>query len=101
MTVLMVRYEVHQESVTDLEVWASKMFTMIEEQQPEGIRYALCKLPDGVTHVGFLELDDGVENPLLSIDAAREFQQHLGEWVDGDPPVAQPLTVIGSYGMFA
>jgi hypothetical protein len=100
MTVLVVSYRVREESVADVEAAIDEMMAAIEEAQPEGIRYALGKLPDGVSFVGVLELEDGVENPLPGIPAARELQQGLADWVVGDPPVPQPLQVAGSYGLF-
>ena len=100
MTVLTVSYEVREDSVADVEAAIGKMMAAIEREQPEGVRYALGKLPDGVTFLGVLELEDGVENPLPGIAAAREFQRSLAGWVVGDPPVPQPLQVSGSYGLF-
>ena len=101
MTVLMVRYQVREESVAEVEAGIEKAMAAIEAQRPEGVRYAMGKLPDGVTFVGVLELDDGVENPLPGIPAARELQQRLPDVVIGEPPVPQPLQVVGSYRLFA
>jgi len=100
VTVLMVRYKVQEESVAEVEAAIQKMITAIEQEQPIGVRYALCKLPDGVTFVGVLELEDGVDNPLPGITAAREFQGNLENWVVGQPPAPQELEVVGSYKLF-
>jgi hypothetical protein len=100
MTVLMVNYKVREASVAQVEGGIEQMMAAIEHAQPKGIRYALCKLPDGVSFVGILELDDGAENPLPGIAAARSFQGNLADWVVGEPPAPQPLTVVGSYGLF-
>ena len=99
MNVLMVRAKVKAESVTEAEAAAEKMFAAIEQAQPEGVRYASCKLADGVTFVALLQLDEGVENPLPAIPEFREFQASLKDWVDG-PPTPEELTVVGSYGLF-
>jgi hypothetical protein len=98
MTVLMVRYQVRDDSVADVEACVEEMMAAIAHERPQGLRYALGKLPDGVTFVGVVELDDGVENPLPGIPAAREFQAKLADWVVGEPPVPAPLDVVGSYG---
>lgn len=100
MTVLMVRYEVEKESVADVEAGIETMMAAIDQARPAGIRYALCKLPDGVTFVGVLALDDGVDNPLPGIAAARRFQEDLRSWVVGAPPTPEPLDVIGAYQLF-
>jgi hypothetical protein len=101
VTVLMVRYQVREESVADVEAAIEKAFAAIEAEQPAGIRYAMGTLPDGVTFVGVLELEDGVDNPLPGIPAARALQQSLPGLVVGEPPVPQPVQVLGSYRLFA
>ena len=99
MTVLMVRSKVKEESVAEVEAAVGKVFAAIDEAQPQGVRYTSCKLADGLTFVALLQLDDGIENPLVELPAFREFQANLPGWVDG-PPVAEQLTVVGSYGFF-
>jgi hypothetical protein len=101
MTVLMVRYQVREESVAEVEARIEKAMVAIEAERPAGIRYAMGKLPDGVTFVGVLEIEDGVDNPLPGIPAAREFQQSLPGLVVGETPVPEPVQVVGSYRLFA
>ena len=100
MTVLMVRYEVDEEHVADVEAAIAATMAAIEHERPAGMRYALGKLPDGVTFVGVLALDDGVDNPLPGIPAARRLQQDLARWVVGPRPVPEPLDVVGAYRLF-
>lgn len=96
MNVMMVRSRVKVENIADVEAAVRTMFSAIEESQPQGVRYSSCKLPDGVTFVAFLELDDGVDNPLPKLPAFREFQENLKNWL-AEPPRPEQLTVIGSY----
>ena len=49
MNVLMVRSKIEAEHVTELEAAAKHMFAALQQTQPSGIRYASCRLPDGVT----------------------------------------------------
>jgi hypothetical protein len=100
VTVLMVHYRVKEEAVPEVETAIRKLFSVIEAEQPKGLRYAMCKLPDGVTFVGVVQLDNGADNPLLGIAAATEFRANLENWVVGDPPAPQPLRVVGSYELF-
>ena len=58
MNVLMIRAKVHEQSVPDVEAGAHKMFAAIEAAQPK-IRYASCKLPDGLSYLVLLQLEDG------------------------------------------
>ncbi|MQA86606.1 MAG: hypothetical protein GEV03_18730 [Streptosporangiales bacterium] len=100
MSVQMLRFTANKANVADIEAAVEVMVAAIQEAQPTGTRYALCKLPDGVTFVGFLELEDGMDNPLPGIAAAGEFQQNLKNWVVGEPPAPEQLEVVGSYKLF-
>jgi hypothetical protein len=100
VTVLMVQYRVKEEAVPAVETSIHELFSVIDAAQPKGLRYAMCKLPDGVTFLGVVQFDDGADNPLLGIAAATEFRANLKQWVVGDPPAPQPLQIVGSYGLF-
>jgi hypothetical protein len=100
MTVLITSYKVKEDAVAEVESGIERMFSAIDDQRPTGLRYAMCKLPDGVTFVGVVQLDDGAQNPLLGIGEAAEFREKLGNWVVGEPPAPEPLEVVGSYGLF-
>ena len=99
MSVLMVRSKVKEESVADVDAAVERMFAAIREAQPEGIRYASCRLPDGVTYVALLQIDDGVENPLAALPEFRELQEGLAGWL-AEPPSPEQATVVGSYRFF-
>src|SRR5215472_5957744 len=99
MSVLMVRSRIKVESAAEVEAAVSKMFAAIEQVQPHGVRYASCRLPDGVTYVAMLALDDPAVNPLAEIPAFTEFQENLKGWL-AEPPTVEQLTVAGSYHLF-
>src|ERR687896_1114485 len=63
MSVVIVRSQAKEESVADVAAAVERLFAAIRRAQPEGIRYAPLRLPDGVTYVALLQLDDGMENP--------------------------------------
>ena len=46
--------------------------------------------------MGWLELDEGVENPLADMPAGQEFMAHIANWIAG-PPIREELDVVGSY----
>ena len=99
MSVHMVEAKIERDRVAQIEAGAKTMFAAVNAAQPEGIRYASCLLPDGETFLAFLQVDDGVENPLPGLP---EFQEFLAE-VEASraaPAVIQPLTVVGSYRLF-
>ena len=99
MPVMMLRAEVKPESVTDVEAAVAKMFVGIEQAQPEGVRYASCRLTGSTTFVILLQFADGIENPLPAVPEFNEFQASLPNWL-AKPPVPEQLTVVGSYNLF-
>ena len=99
MYTLMVRSTVKAAHVTDVEAAVKRVFAALQQEQPNGIRYASCRLSDGVTYVALLELDDGVDNPLPVLPEFRAFQEHLKHWM-AEPPISEQVTVIGSYRFF-
>jgi len=99
MSVRLVRAKIKADKAAELEKAAKEMFTAIEAAQPQGVRYASCKLPDGVTYVILLGLDDDENNPLFSVPAFRDFQENLKTWI-AEPPVVEELTPVGSYRRF-
>jgi hypothetical protein len=99
MSVLVATAKINAEHASDVEAAAERLFTAIRREQPRGIRYASCRLADGVTYLVLLEVEEGVENPLPTIPEFQEFQQGLKNWV-AEPPAAGPATVLGSYRLF-
>jgi hypothetical protein len=99
MSAMMIRTQVKPDRVPDVEAAVQKMFAAIKEAQPQGVRYASCKLPDGATFVVILELEDPTANPLGTIPAFTEFQERLKDWL-AVPPTPEPLHVVGSYRLF-
>lgn len=99
MSVMMMRAKVRSEQAGQVEAAVAKVFAAIDAAQPEGIRYASCRLPDGETFVIFLELDEGTDNPLPGLPEFRDFQAGLAGWL-AEPPVQENLSVVGSYRLF-
>lgn len=100
MSVLMVRARVREDRVSDVEESAQKMFAAIEQESPGGVRYASCKAPDGVTFVAILELEADDDNPLAGLPAFQQFQTDLKDRL-AEPPIAEPLQIVGSYRLFS
>jgi hypothetical protein len=96
---MMVRARVKPDCVSDVEAGVNKMFAAIDHAHPQGVRYSSSLLPDGVTFLAQLELQDDAVNPLVQISAFREFQENLTGWI-AEPPVPEQLKVIGSYRSF-
>lgn len=100
MSVQLVHVKVNADKAAELEEAAKEMFAAINAAGPQGVRYASCKLADGVTYVILLALDDDNENnPLFVVPAFRDFQANLKNWIAG-PPAIEHLTPVGSYRLF-
>ncbi|SIM54040.1 hypothetical protein [Micromonospora cremea] len=99
MKLMMVRAKIKTDSIDEIEAAGRKLFSAIDREQLQGIRYASCRLPDGVTYLNLLELEDGMENPLPALPEAKEFQEKLKSWL-AEPATSEALTVIGSYRLF-
>lgn len=99
MSVRMVRAKVKADKVAELEAAAKEMFAALDAAQPDGVHYATCRLPDGVTYLVLLGLADDENNPLSAIPAFSAFQQNLKNWI-AEPPVIEQLEPVGSYRLF-
>jgi len=99
MTVLTIQAKIRPDSVTQAEDAARAMFRAIDDVHPDNIRYASCRLVDGVTFLILLQVDEGTDNPLPQLPEFQRFQAGLRTWSDG-PAQATPAEVVGSYRLF-
>jgi hypothetical protein len=99
MGLMMVRAKIKVDSIDEIESAGRKLFSAIEREQLQGIRYASCRLPDGVTYLNLLQLEDGIQNPLPALPEGKEFGQKLKSWL-AEPVTSESLTIIGSYRLF-
>jgi thioredoxin-like negative regulator of GroEL len=99
MSVLMVQAKIKEENVADAKAAVDQVIQALEQDKPAGIRYASCLLSDGVTFVALLELAPDGSHPLREFPPYLEMIENLKQWYDG-PPVADQMTVTGSYGLF-
>lgn len=99
MPLTMIRATLKPESVPQVDAAIERLFEALEAAKPAGVRYASLRLPDEVTAVILLEIEDAASNPLGQIPEFVQFQQDLRGWIAA-PPEAQPLVVKGSYRLF-
>ena len=97
MPQVMVRYRVHRDRVAENEELVRAVYAELASTEPEGLRYATFRLPDGVTFVHVAEHDD--DNPLPRVAAFQRFQEGIRERCEV-PPEATPLQEIGSFRFF-
>jgi len=96
----MVRYKVKPDRVAENEELVRAVYDELHRLQPAGLRYATFKLDDGVSfvHLASNEAQDG-RNPLLDLQAFKQFQENIGDRCD-EAPVVTELGEIGSFRLF-
>jgi len=99
MNILTVTSKVKEEYVDDAQAAVDTLIQALEQAKPEGVRYAVTRLSDGVTIVAFLEMEPGQEHPLRSFPQYTELLEKFEPWRAG-PPAVDNMTVLGSYGLF-
>ncbi|WP_420627312.1 hypothetical protein [Candidatus Leptofilum sp.] len=96
----MVRYKVKADKVAENTQFVEKVYEELQQNAPEGIRYATFKLEDGVSFIHFasIETADG-SNPLGQTAAFQQFQENIRDRCE-EPPHAVELDEVGSYQFF-
>lgn len=93
-----VRYRTRPEAAEENLRLVRQVFAELDEDRPDGLRYATFHLADGVTfvHVAVVE---GEQSPLADLAAFKEFQEGIGERLV-EPPAVSEATIVGSYRAF-
>ena len=95
---VMVRYRVKPDRIEENERYIRAVFAALQEDAPDGVRYASFKQDDGASfvHIASIEAD---QNPLQDLPAFKAFTADIRDRCD-EPPVAVELSEIGSYKVF-
>ena len=96
---VMVRYKVKPDRAEENEELVRAVYEELAQSEPDGIRYATFKLEDGVSFVHLAESEED-SNPLPELEAFKRFQAEIKDRCE-EPPVATPLTEVGSFRLFA
>lgn len=97
MPQVMVRYRVHPDRAAENEELVRALYDELAASQPEGLRYATFKLPDGVTFVHVAQHEE--PNPLPGVAAFQRFQEGIRGRCE-EPPAVTELQEVGSYRLF-
>jgi len=99
MPVLMVRYQVAEQGVAEVTQAVQTAFEAVRAQRPKGLRFSYFHRAGSTEFIALVELDEGIENPLFGIEAARALQATVARWAVGEPPKPQAVERIGAYGI--
>lgn len=94
MARVIVRYTVKPDRVAENEQLVRDVYAELARTQPDGLRYATFKLPDGVSFVHLAV--HGQDNPLKWVAAFGRFQEGIRDRCD-EQPVVTHLEEVGSY----
>ncbi|UCH65978.1 MAG: hypothetical protein JSW63_02255 [Ignavibacterium sp.] len=97
---VLVRYKVKSDRAEENTDYIQKVFAELQQNSPDGLRYASFKLEDGVSfvHIASIETESG-NNPLAESSAFKNFQAEIKDRCE-EPPVAVELNEIGSFKFF-
>ncbi|MDH4068912.1 MAG: hypothetical protein OEV30_00655 [Ignavibacteria bacterium] len=97
---VLVKYKVKPDKSGENEQFIKGVFEELRQNSPAGLRYASFKQDDNVTfvHIASIETEGG-NNPLAETAAFKRFQEKLKDRCD-EPPVANNVTLVGSYRLF-
>ena len=75
---VLVRYKVKSDRAEENTDNIQKVFTELQQNSPDGLRYASFKLEDGVSfvHIASIETESG-NNPLAETAAFKNFQAEI------------------------
>lgn len=96
----LIRYKTKPEFADENQRLVENVYQELNALDPGGVHYATFRLADRVTflHVFTTDSDDRA-NTLGSVAAFKEFLRELPERC-AEPPVAQDITLVGSYRVF-
>jgi heme-degrading monooxygenase HmoA len=92
-----IQYKLKADRVTENEQLIKALFRQIHERKPEGVRYAVYKLADGLgfMHIIFYETEEA-HQAFTSLSAFRDFQAQARDRFE-ESPVVSEAEEIGSY----
>jgi hypothetical protein len=97
----LIRYKTKPESADENQRLVEKVYEELARRDPGGVHYATLRLADGVTFMHLFTTDsDEAANTMGGIAAFAEFQRDLSHRCV-EQPVAQNVTVVGSYRVFS
>jgi hypothetical protein len=97
----LIRYKTKPESADENQRLVEKVYEELTARDPGGVHYATLRLADGVTFMHLFTTDsDEAANTLRGIAAFAEFLRDLPQRC-AEQPVAQDVTIVGSYRMFS
>jgi hypothetical protein len=100
MASTMVRYKVRPDRADENTALVEAVYAELAREQPEGLRYATFRLPDGVSFMHVVIETDQPGRILGKLASFQVFQDGI-EGRCEEPPVPTEITLVGSYGVLS
>ncbi|TMR02185.1 hypothetical protein ETD83_13295 [Actinomadura soli] len=94
-----VQYHTRPDSADENQRLIEQVFAELRATAPDGLRYAVFRLADGVSFL-HIAVTDTENNPLLGTPAFNQFTKAIGDRLAGQP-IQQDATLIDSYRFMA
>jgi hypothetical protein len=94
-TTAIVRYTAKQGAADENQRLIEQVLAELDVKKPDGIRYSVFRLDDGVTFV-HVAVFDGDGNPLTELTAFQEFAKGIADRCV-EPPAPASASMIGAY----
>lgn len=99
MNTRMIRYKVKADRAEENERFIAAVFKQLQQEQPDGLRYAAFRQEDGRSFTHLVQTPDG-QDPLWELDAFQAFVANIRDRCE-EPPTFVELHPIGVYNLFA
>ena len=100
MASTMVRYKVRLDRAAENVALVEAVYAELAQGQPDGLRYATFRLPDGVSFMHLVIETDQPGRILGQLASFQAFQKDI-EGRCEETPVATEITLVGSYGVLS
>jgi hypothetical protein len=97
---VLVRYKTSEAQAQANESLVHAVFDELRVRKPEGLRYSIYKLADGVTFIHVATLETRDDNPLATLPSFKAFQAQLKDRCVELPAVTE-LSPVDSYSFVA
>jgi len=94
-----IQYKVKADRAEENIGYIQSLFSTIERDQPDKLRFVVFQLEDGLSfvHIAFIETDDS--NPLHEFEEFKKFAENITDRCE-EPPEFSMLFMVGEYRLF-
>ena len=96
MKKVLIQYKMQAENVAEVERLIAAVFVELSVVAPQGIRYSVQKMEDGLRFIHTYVADANVKNPVVDLVSFHALQQFIREG-HSEKPVSVEVSDIGLY----